>query len=270
MAVSERNRLGVGGANKLSALEAQLNSNDGILRGVQPFGALDGRAVIVTSADLLQNLGANWVYTEVGTSTAETVVNQTATQPLRLVYTSGAAGAGDGFHLQYSSAVTLGSATRTAAPIFFPAAGKIIQGSMRFRITSTVTLGDMFFGACTADSTHFASTGVPKANMEGVGIRKIRATSVCAGSMYSGATPTITATTLSPAATVVASTWHTCGFKLNGVSSVEYMFDGETTGSTTVTNIPVAGLVPTLMFAASSAAAVTIEVSGICFSEENW
>lgn len=268
MAVSERNRLGVGGANKLSALESQLNANDGPLRGAQPFGAIDGRYVQTPADNLLFCAGENWIATEVGTSGAKIVTAPSATLPLRLLYTSGTAGAGDGLNLQFAIAPTLASATRSAVATHFPAAGRILAGQMKFRITTTVANCEMFFGLATIDTTCLSSAGAITCT-ELVGIRKLRSSALAAGSM-SVTGPTTTATTLSPAATIVVNTWYTIGFRVNGITSVEYWFDGDATGETTVTNIPVGALVPTLCFQAATAAAATIEVAGIWFGQENY
>lgn len=269
MAVSERNRLGVGGANKLSALESQLNANDGPLRGCQPFGALDGRYVQMPADNLLFCAGENWVATEVGTSGSKIVTAPTATLPLRLLYTSGTAGAGDGLNLQYAVAATLGSTTRTSIGTMFPAAGRILAGEMRFRITTTVNNCEMFFGLATAADTTMLSSAGAITVTELVGIRKLRSSALAAGSM-SVTGPTTTATVLAPAATIVVNTWHTIGFRVNGISSVEYWFDGDVTGESTVTNIPVGALNPALVFQAATAAAATIEIAGIWYGMENY
>jgi hypothetical protein len=239
------------------------------LRGCQPFGAIDGRYTQITANELLMCAGENWVATEVGTSGSKIVTAPTATQPLRLIYTSGTAGAGDGLNLQHAVAATLGSTSRTSIATFFPAAGRIMAGQMKFRITTTVANCEMFFGLATAADTTMLSSAGAITVTELVGIRKLRSSALAAGSM-SVTGPTTTATTLSPAATIVVNTWHTIGFRVNGVSSVEYWFDGDATGETTVTNIPVGGLTPALVFQAATAAAATIEIAGIWFGEENY
>lgn len=265
MAVSERNKLGSGGAVRLSALEAQLNENDGALRGVQPFGALDGRYYTVCDTkDLINELGTNWIYTEVGTNTVEVASVPTASLPARVIFTSDA-NANSGAQLQFATALTAGSTTKAAWGGMIPRANLNISAFLRFRITTTVANAGLIFGLVTAGDTTVLNAGAI-GFAEGLTMQKLRTLSVVHGNMRTGSAST--ATTLAPAATVVVNTWHTIGFRLLGTAGVEYFFDGNATGSSTMTNIPVAALCPSIAFEAGTAAAATIEIGGVYFGQE--
>lgn len=266
MAFSTRNQLGNGGAVKLSALEAALPPADGPLYGAQPFGALDGRFYEIDSKALIHGLGTNWIYTEVGTNSVEALTIPTATLPPRVIFTSDA-NANSGAQLQFAAASapsTTAAGALAAFAGFIPRAGTVIHALLRFRITTTIANSGLIFGLTPVDTTVLNAGAI--GFTEGITLKKLRTVSVISGDMRVSSTSTATA--LSPTATVVIDTWHTIGFRLNGVTSVEYFFDGNKTGSTTMTNIPTAALCPSIAFEAGTAAAATIEISGVYFGQE--
>lgn len=272
LAFSPRNLLGVGGATKLSAMELALPPADKALYGVQPFGQRDGRYFEVTSHDVLQRLGTQWIHTMVdsGTGAAQVVAIQdpTATRGPFLKVTTNAA-QHDSNQFQFAIAKTAGSTSLTAYAPFVAKAGYDLSFFMRFQITSTVANAVFAAGLSIVDTTLLASSVIDTASF--IGFYKA-ASATMGGVVRTGGTSTTTALTVGGTSgwTPTVSTMYEIGFRLQGRTSITYYVNGEATGSTTMTNLPANTVVlcPSFVLGAGTAAAATMEIEGAYWGQE--
>jgi hypothetical protein len=120
---------------------------------------------------------------------------------------------------------------------FLPAANKDLW--FEVKVKNSFTTGDMFFGLAEIDTTLVASSDATTANHigfssftgDGIFLRDANkaSTRVNTGALH----------------TLVADTYVRLGFKVTGVTSIQFYVNGVATGSTVATaSIPIVGLTP--------------------------
>ena len=266
MASSNRNTFGQA-ASPLAATEKCWSTGEKLLAPVQPFGATNGNYFEVTTVDLLHRLGTSWIKTVVDTDTdgLNVCAVQAATASLGpFVRMTNDNNALDNLQLQFAgaqTASTTAAGSKTAWAAFFPGANKDIVMRLRFRVTTVAATDFLLLGLANVDTTLTNTNALATAEL--LGFTKAAATASMLGNMRTSSTSTTVA-----AGTVVINTWHTLEMRLFGVSSVAYGFDGVYAGSSTVTNIPVAGMTPSFAVANASTTPASIDIAGCYFGQE--
>ena len=272
MAVSNRNRLGVGGARLLDPLEAQFPPSSNGAENIQPFGVIDGRYHLVDSSALLQRTGTQWIHTMVdnGSDAAQVVAVQDPTSalgPVLKITTNDAQH--DSNQIQYAIAKTLGSTTLSAYAPFVAKSGYNISFGCRFMTSTTVANQALLIGLSVVDTTLLSSSAI--ATTDFIGFYKA-ASATMGGVVRTSSTSTTTALTVGGTSgwTPTVSTWYDIEFRLVGRTSITFYVNGEKTGSTTMTNLPADTVVlcPSIAVGAATAAVTTAQFRGFYCGQE--
>ena len=253
-------------ANDLDALEAGLPTKSRAFYGFQPFGSIVGSQVGIPNSSLIQRLGSDWVLTEVGTSSAKGVQAPTAALPPFVRFTTDTTQHNNA-QIQSGFAATAGSATVSAWAPFVAKAGFNLHFKARVLVGTTVANAAFFLGLVPVDTTILASSAI--GNNDAIGFYKA-ASAACVGLVRAGGTST--STTLGAGFTPTVSTWYDLEMLIQGRDSVNFWVNGESTGQTTMTNLP-ANTVTLALSAAISAgtsAAATLDIQQLVCYQEAW
>ena len=219
------------------ATEACFGSASGLFAGYQPWGPLVGTQDIQgTVGPRRGKFGvADWVATTIGN--AGTALTQVATSyPAIGKIITGATADHDGYQYQWS---TDGGSTVDSALV--PTAATVLIGYFRLKVdnagTDAHTKSEFFVGVSSTDTAIYASPAAV------VGFVKAQGAATMVGEIGQGGTETDTAALSS---SLVDNTYIQLGFRVNGVTSIEFwQGTGSTIGGmsrvatqTTVTNIP--------------------------------
>lgn len=175
---------------------------------------------------------------------------------------TGVAGSGAGgiFTLD-AGAVTDGQGPQIqlAGIDFLPAAGKDIWFEIKLR-DSFIT-GDLFVGLAEIDTTITATSDTTTANHIGL------SSYTGDGILLRDCNKASTRVNTGAISTLVASTYTRLGFKVSGVTSVQFYVDGVAAGSTVATaSIPVVGLTPSVSIHATGTNRDVVDIDWIrCF-----
>ena len=161
-----------------------------------------------------------------------------------LTIDAGAATDGQGVNLQL------------AGVDFFPAAGKTLW--FETRVKDSFITGDLFFGLAELDTTIIASSAMTTANH--IGYKTLTGDGIMLGE---GAKASAVGTTAG-LVTITAATYTKLGFKVNGVTNIDWYVDNVLVDSTLLTaNIPVAGLTPSIVVHATGTNRDVVDVDYI-------
>lgn len=278
MAISQKNSLNFSGQPKiggLDATEAALTPKAYGLSGAQLLGIFKGNCEEHCSYRDIADVGRHFIYTEinahtsnpagvwtVGTTAGDTPPNL----PNRLIITT-AGNADDGAQIQKACAQTsstTSAGTSTAFAGVIPRTGNIINFHCRFQITSTITNAAFIIGLVPVDTTILATSAIGVTDLIGF----YKTFGAATGGVLRKSSSSTTTTLNTANSTPVISTWYDYQFKLNGTSSIDYFINGVKTSSSTMSNIPVVGLTPSIAFTNHTGAAGTIWVQSLaCFEE---
>ena len=124
-----------------------------------------------------------------------------------------------------------------------PAAGKDIWFETRIKVADTITKVQLFAGLAAVDTSLLANGAVSHGN--GIGIASL---TTLAGVAELTASKAAAEGTVAGIKTLVEDTFFNFGFKVNGVTSIEYFIDGVKGASTLLTaNIPIVALTPSFV-----------------------
>lgn len=235
------------------ALDAAVGTSSRMWNGFQPFGWLVGRY------DYQGTLGgrwraADWVITAIG-GAGTTLVPQDS-QPSTATFVTRATADGDAYNLQWSM-----DGGTTIQEVFKPTAGLNIYFECRLKVDNVAddahTKSRFYVGIGSVDTDVHGSVtnfvGFYKASGAATAVGIIDATS-------QDATAAI--------ATIANDTFITLGFRINGVSSVDFYVNGVKTAQTDVSDLPSTEMALTIQGETSEAAAITYTLQNIvCFQE---
>lgn len=201
--------------------------------GWQPFGGAAGTTQEQGSFGNRAWLAAHWLVTAIGG--AGTTLTPTASgYPQGATFITRATADNDGYNIQWSQ-----DGGTTTSNIFVPTAGTLIIGYGRFKLdnasTDAHTKGRFHFGLTEDDA------GVQASDEDTVEFYKASAAATMVGRIANDGTATDTSAL---GASLADNTYISLGFRVNGVTSVEF-WQGTTphdmslaATQTTVTNLP--------------------------------
>lgn len=244
--------------------EACFNSASGLFAGIQPFGMFTGVQDWQGTYGSIKWRAADWVITAVGGAGTTLVPSQT--QPNVATFVTRATQDHDGYNLQWSM-----DGGTTVQEIFKPTAGTVIVGYARFKAdnasTDAHTKCGWFFGLSSVD------TGIIASDADVVGLLKASAAATMVGTIANAGTATNTSALTN---SMVDNTYLQVGFRVNGVTSIEFWQGTGLTGGglskvatqTTVTNIPDEEMCLSFAGETSEAAAVTFTLQHMIAFQE--
>lgn len=216
------------------ATEACFNSASGLFAGLQPFGMLSGTQDMQGTFGSDKWKAADWLITAIGG--AGTTLVPAQTYPSVATFVTRATADNDGYNIQWSM-----DGGTTTSNIFIPTANTIIVGYCRYKIdnasTDAHTKGRVHWGLTEDD------TGVHASDEDTIEFYKASAAATSVGRIANDGTASDTSAL---ASSLADNTYIQQGFRVNGVTSIEFWQGASTTiggmsreaTQTTVTNIP--------------------------------
>lgn len=265
MSVSMRNTFNTGihgpstGQNPLEACLPQAPCP--FWAGIQPLGFLCGTQNYQGTLTSKDWAATSWVITAIGGAGTTWVPSDA--QPQRATFVTRATADGDGYNLQWSK-----DGGTTVSEIFKPTAGTLIVGYIRMKVdnasTDAHTKSRFYFGIGDTDTDIHGSVLIF------TGFYKASGAATMVGILDNGSQTATSAL----ANSAVDNTYLTLGFRINGVSSVEF-WQGTTphdmalaANQTTVTNMADAECALSLQGETSEAAAITYYVQHVVAFQE--
>lgn len=242
----------LGGA--ADTLDAAVGASSRMWNGFQPFGWLAGRYHY--QGTLGGRWRANdWKITAIG-GAGTTLVPADGTPPTATFITRATAD-GDGYNLQWSM-----DGGTTIQEVFKPTAGLNIYFECKMKLDNAAddahTKGRFYVGISDVDTDLHGSVS------NFIGFYKASGAATFAG-VLDASSQTLTTST----GTIANDTYITLGFRVNGVSSVDFFVNGVLLEhQTTVTNLPSTDMCLTIQGETSEAAAITYSFQNIvCWQE---
>lgn len=267
MAFSQANVLATGISrynNAKDGTEACFSSGSGLFAGLQPHGGMAGVQDIQGTVGNHKWRAADWLITAIGGAGTTLVPGQT--QPEVATFVTRATADNDGYNIQWSM-----DGGTTTSNIFLPTAGLLIVGYCRMKADNAST------DAHTKCRYHWGltedDTGVHASDEDTIEFYKASGAATMVGRIANDGTATDTSAL---GASMVDNTYLQMGFRVNGVTSVEF-WQGTATSiggmsraatQTTVTNLPNETMGLFLEGQTSEAAAVTFYLQHlVCIGE---
>jgi hypothetical protein len=232
-------------------LEACFPRANAFWAGLQPFGNISGIQDMQGTIDNHKWRAADWLITAIGG--AGTTLVPASTHPETATFVTRATADNDGYNIQWSM-----DGGTTSSAIFTPTAGQMILCYGRFKVDNAST------DAHTKSRFHFGlsedDAGIHASDEDTIEFYKASAAATMVGRIANDGTATDTAAL---GASLVDNTYISLGFRVNGVSSVEF-WQGTTAGDmtlaatqTTMTNLPGEPMALSFEGQTSEAAAIT-------------
>lgn len=236
------------------ALDAAVGTSSRMWNGFQPFGWLVGRY------DGQGTIGGRWVVADwkvTAQGGAGTSLAVSSTQPSLASFITRATADGDGYNMQWTK-----DGGTTVVPAFIPTAGLNIYCEGRFKVDNAAddahTKSRFYFGIGDADTAIHGSVS------KFIGLYKASGAATMVG-VIDDTGQTLTTGT----GAITNDTYFTCGFRVNGVSSVDFFVNGVLIErQTTVSNLPTAAMALSFEGQTSEAAAITYTLQHLVAFQE--
>lgn len=186
---------------------------------------------------------AHFMMEDFNNNHAATMAGYTTTQATQGTFAIGGDAGGTALVDSNSTTIHQGANVQKLGLCITPAATKDIWFETRIKVADTYDKVQLFAGLAESDTTLLASGAISHNN--GIGIASL---TTAAGVAILSAVKATAAGTVAGIKTIAEDTWFTFGFKVNGVTSIEYWIDGVKGSSTLLTdNIPIVALTPSFV-----------------------
>lgn len=248
--------------SRLDAMQAHVAGSSGIWKGFQPLAHLAGMYDIQGSVGG-RWVAADWIITALGG--AGTTLTPQDSQPSTATFVTRATADGDGYSIQWSM-----DGGTTAQEIFKPTANLNIYFHSRFKLDNAAndaqTKGRVVAGLVTkeVDDDYYNATR-HSGSAAGIALFKDSGDANVDYALWDGGAAT---TDADSGADLANDTYTICAFRVNGVSSVDFLVDSTKVNQATVTNIPTEELALTFQGETSEAAAITFTLQSLIGAQE--
>lgn len=263
MAIQNGNSIATGvrtPGSRLDALQAHVAGSSGIWKGFQPLAHLAGMYDIQGSVGG-RWVAADWKVTAIGG--AGTTLTPQDGHPSTATFVTRATADGDGYNIQWSM-----NGGTTVHEVFKPTAGHNIYFHSRFKLDNAAndahTKGRFVAGLIKADTDVYDTTR-HSGSASGIALFKDSGDANVDYALWNGGAAT---TDADSGADLSNDTYIICAFRVNGVSSVDFLVDSTKVNQPTVTNIPTEELALTFQGETSEAAAVTVTLQSLIGAQE--
>lgn len=263
MAIQTGNSIATGirtPGSRLDAMQAHVAGSSGIWKGFQPLAHLAGMY------DLQGSVGGRWVtndWVDTAIGGAGTTLTPQDGHPSTATFVTRATADGDGYNIQWSH-----DGGTTAHEVFLPTAGHNIYFHSRFKLDNAAndaeTKGRFVAGLIKADTDVYHATRHTGSD-SGIGFFKDSGDANIDYALWKGGTAT---TNADSGVDLANDTFIICAFRVNGVSSVDFLANATYVNQATVTNIPTEALTLTFQGETSEAAAVTVTLQSLIGAQE--